>query len=930
MVTRSLFTGVSGLQSHFDKMDTLSNNISNLNTPGFKKSNVVFKSFISQQTATATAPSETRGGTNPQSVGLGVTTGSVNLDMSQGQLQRTGVNTDMALQGDGFFTVRQAGSNTNLFTRAGSFQFDSNGKLVDPANGNVVQGYNANVENGEIKNLVSQGQPEDIQVTEAMESIPGSATTFQELSGNLDASEGVGIDPVEVGFDGSKVRFEFERYHPTKEMYKFNAVWTQNPPSGKQTGDTVVDKVTGRELQGIMKLNDQGQVEGVFQNPDANFSNGIEQLEAAEDNGTNYTISENGIQARDQQGLMADLQNQNWNGELRMKMIGDPDLDSNGEYTVQWQDDDGNWNYVIEDGTNGPGAAGSPVGFSWPSSLDSPPASSTPFVGEMGSDERLRRDIDGDGNVDRDGELEFKAGLFNDTQNTVGDEIYFSPKGNVSGDNGTGLLNRKGQEVMNEDGTIRQEFRWGGSGSETFRVKQPVTTSGNADLKRVYNYDESNLNLVGNNTQIDGSVDNALDEIENKEFVIEGLAGGDYEVYADLSGDGNIDTTSAADQLQNAAGGTTFSAGNDERLFDGANDLGISIAAEDWENPPAAGERVKFAVTEARSSGSDDRAYSVASDGDGNETALFLPQDQPPSNMNFGPNLNDTSGIMSPGSPDLTNLVATTGSGGTASKKNDSEVQTVASSDVFDSQGNQHTLNYTFEKQDTNEWIYHATDPTPVNPNDPELAGFGKITFTENGQVDQVNSFNSQVPQQYPPQGPAQDVEAGSVYFNPPEETLQNAANLDQGAAPVELDPDFSNISQFAGESNLSVADQDGSAQGGLTSLSFDQTGTLQGSYDNGERRDLAQVAVSQFQNAEGLSKEGGTYFAESANSGRAQVGTAGSGGRGTVTPGALERSNVELSSQFTQVISTQRGFQANTRTITTTDQMVQSVLQLI
>ncbi len=224
----------------------------------------------------------------------------------------------------------------------------------------------------------------------------------------------------------------------------------------------------------------------------------------------------------------------------------------------------------------------------------------------------------------------------------------------------------------------------------------------------------------------------------------------------------------------------------------------------------------------------------------------------------------------------------------------------------------------------------------PVNPDDPELAGFGKLSFTENGQLETSSSFTPKTAEDLPPPGPEGDLEENGVYFNPPEENLQSdplerdILNPDEGPAPVKIDPDFTGLTQFSGESNTQIDDQDGIAQGSLTDLRFNQSGVLQGSYNNGERRDLAQLSIANFQNAEGLSKEGSTYFGETANSGEAQFFDAGNGGTGTITPGALERSNVELSAQFTKVISTQRGFQANTRTITTSDQMVQSVLQLI
>ncbi len=136
---RSLFAGVSGLQTHQVRMDTLGANISNVNTFGFKRSRATFKELVSQNIAGATAPDANRGGTNPVQVGLGVQIGNVAQIFQQGNLQFTGANTDMAVEGGGFFTLK-SGQTTRL-TRAGAFSIDANGTLVDPASGYRVQGW---------------------------------------------------------------------------------------------------------------------------------------------------------------------------------------------------------------------------------------------------------------------------------------------------------------------------------------------------------------------------------------------------------------------------------------------------------------------------------------------------------------------------------------------------------------------------------------------------------------------------------------------------------------------------------------------------------------------------------------------------------------------------------------------------------------------
>jgi flagellar hook protein FlgE len=137
-VLRSLFSGITGLRQHQNLMDVVSNNIANVNTTGFKTSSVTFEDTLSQLVKSAAAPSAELGGLNPAQIGLGVQLGSITANFGQGSAQNTGKSTDLMIQGDGFFVVRN-GSDTN-YTRAGAFTFDTNGKLVNPE-GMVVQGW---------------------------------------------------------------------------------------------------------------------------------------------------------------------------------------------------------------------------------------------------------------------------------------------------------------------------------------------------------------------------------------------------------------------------------------------------------------------------------------------------------------------------------------------------------------------------------------------------------------------------------------------------------------------------------------------------------------------------------------------------------------------------------------------------------------------
>ena len=143
------------------------------------------------------------------------------------------------------------------------------------------------------------------------------------------------------------------------------------------------------------------------------------------------------------------------------------------------------------------------------------------------------------------------------------------------------------------------------------------------------------------------------------------------------------------------------------------------------------------------------------------------------------------------------------------------------------------------------------------------------------------------------------------------------------------IELDFAHLTQYAKENSANIESQNGFPVGSLSDLDIDSNGVITGLYSNGQRRTLAQVAVGSFSNIEGLTKVGQTMYMESNNSGELVIDKALSGGRGVIRSGSLEMSNVDLSQQFTDMIITQRGFQANSRIITTSDEMLQELVNL-
>jgi flagellar hook protein FlgE len=149
---------------------------------------------------------------------------------------------------------------------------------------------------------------------------------------------------------------------------------------------------------------------------------------------------------------------------------------------------------------------------------------------------------------------------------------------------------------------------------------------------------------------------------------------------------------------------------------------------------------------------------------------------------------------------------------------------------------------------------------------------------------------------------------------------------------PGPIDVDLSGVTQFGGSSTAlakTPVSGGGSAMGTLQSFSLGDDGSITGVYTNGERQKIGQLALATFANPAGLTKAGNSSYRVGDNSGDPQVGTAGSGGRGSLSAGALEMSNVDLSQEFTGLIIAQRGFQANSKVITTSDQILQDLVQM-
>ncbi len=184
---RSLFAGVTGLQSHQIAMDVESNNIANVNTIGYKYSRANFSDLLAQTGQIATAPQGDLGGKNAVQVGLGTSVNSVTRIMTQGSIQNTDKNTDVAIQGDGFFIVSSDGGSTYKYSRSGDFKFDAGGNFVDN-NGFIVQGWVRDPDTGKVD---ATAPITNINIPPGL-TTPANATYGSDvIKANLDSGETV-------------------------------------------------------------------------------------------------------------------------------------------------------------------------------------------------------------------------------------------------------------------------------------------------------------------------------------------------------------------------------------------------------------------------------------------------------------------------------------------------------------------------------------------------------------------------------------------------------------------------------------------------------------------------------------------------------------------------------------------------------------------
>lgn len=230
---------------------------------------------------------------------------------------------------------------------------------------------------------------------------------------------------------------------------------------------------------------------------------------------------------------------------------------------------------------------------------------------------------------------------------------------------------------------------------------------------------------------------------------------------------------------------------------------------------------------------------------------------------------------------------------------------------VVDESGEEQTANIYFQKNGDDKWELFDEEPAALgDTSTTKPKPFTSVNFDANGQIVAADKTQS---------GQTINISSGK------EDDSDTA--VDESVQKVNLDFDFSNLTQVKG-STTALVNPDGNKEGKLESFNIGASGEINGVYSNGLITTLGQLAVAKFSNASGLTKTGGNTFQESINSGTANINIAGEG-RGVIASGSLEMSNVDLSEEFTEMIVAQRGFQSNSRIITTSDEILQELVNL-
>lgn len=848
---RSLWSGVSGLQAHQVAMDVEGNNISNVNTKGFKYSRADFGTMFSQTVKIATAPTDGRGGSNPLQIGLGVSVSSTTRIHSQGSVQTTNKNTDVAINGDGFFMVSDDGGLTRYLTRDGDFKLDAYGNFVNNA-GFVVQGWNINWDN---QTIDSSRTPQNIFIDPGMH-IPAAKSTEVAIKANLNSGLNIGTS--------------------SRNLYALDSVHGWNTKTQRAEDE-----------------NDTGTTQFY-----TTSKNSVEVTEKGVDAGALFNANGTGLNLRDGQGIWVSYADAKFTTDrANGANVFDPNL------TVAQQNNVIFWGnkdiaVTLDINLNGVRIQNDNI-----RSLDEAIAYINTFTAPTdtrdGTGVKAVKKADGSGiefvNNNADGttdnmkniDLTVNVGNSAGERNTINYNAntgVFSPQGGnlTTAQNDTDWIAGAAQAGQPQNVKVVTAHKYIYS-SNPVTIPPMINPDGGPAFQPNNGNRPTDPASANYWDAIQGSLKNTTERTFRTTEDLRELLQRDARYGVDYNGSGIIDNatpTFDANDINQAVKVVVTENGN----------FAISNANETSTIPANAGAGAGAATTNPKNMSFNITAYSnkqgTVSTNDA-FTKIFKAFDGP---LVIGNQIKESEQLK---------LSAFS-----------------AGLEIYDSLGSKHTLEVQFVKQSTtqdggNEWqmIIRVPEPAEINTTGegPTNIIVGTARFNNDGSL-----------ANYTPK---------TINFSP-----------NNGAAPnqqIKLSFGTSGSNDGLVSSN-SASTLTGQATDGYTSgnlkpdaIRVDDKGNILGEFTNGKTFAVAKIAMASVANNSGLEEIGGNLFKVTANSGNIVVGEAGTGGRGEMKTSALEMSNVDLSRSLTELIIIQRGYQANSKTISTSDQMLQTLIQL-
>ncbi|EAH7320280.1 flagellar hook protein FlgE [Campylobacter jejuni] len=840
---RSLWSGVSGLQAHQVAMDVEGNNISNVNTTGFKYSRADFGTMFSQTVKIATAPTDGRGGSNPLQIGLGVSVSSTTRIHSQGSVQTTDKNTDVAINGDGFFMVSDDGGLTNYLTRSGDFKLDAYGNFVNNA-GFVVQGWNINWDD---QTIDSSRTPQNIFIDPGMH-IPAAKSTEVAIKANLNSGLNIGTS--------------------SRNLYALDSVHGWNTKTQRAEDE-----------------NDTGTTQFY-----TTSKNAVEVTEKGVDAGSLFNANGQGLNLREGQGIWVSYADAKFTtATAGANGVFNENSQTTQQNVIFWGNKDNAVNLDIT--LNGVNIQNVNI-----RSLDEAIAYINTFTAPTdtrdGTGVKAVKKADGSG-------IEFVNDNADGTTDNMKNIDLVVKQTNTAGERFRVTWNQQNQNFTAATVKANGNSAWitGGTAGLTEERVQIITahkyvySSTPVNIPPMYNpdggpgYDPANQNNPGT--------------AENNYFqaVQGGLLNTDSRTFRT--------TEDLRELLQRDARYGVDYDGSGGFEIDGRDvNEGVKVVVTEngnfaISNPNEIPQRPGFVMPGAPGTQDNRTTHNMSF----NITAYSNKQGTVSTNDAFTKIFKAFDGVLTVG----------------GQIKESEQLKLSAFSaglEIYDSLGSKHTLEVQFVKQSTtqdggNEWqmIIRVPEPAEINTTGegPTNIIVGTARFNNDGSL-----------ANYTPK---------TINFSP-----------NNGAAPnqqIKLSFGTSGSNDGLVSSN-SASTLTGQATDGYTSgnlkpdaIRVDDKGNILGEFTNGKTFAVAKIAMASVANNSGLEEIGGNLFKVTANSGNIVVGEAGTGGRGEMKTSALEMSNVDLSRSLTELIIIQRGYQANSKTISTSDQMLQTLIQL-